>query len=60
MEIFVLNYLLKLLGNLKTWITLRLVYALLIANFGTENNRFELTFDIENNINVKLFLILRV
>ena len=60
MEIFVLNYLLKLLGNLKTWITLRLVYVLLIANFGTENNRFELTFDIENNINVKLFLILRV
>ena len=59
MEIFVLNYLLKLL-NLKTWITLRLVYVLLIAKFGTENNRFELTFDIENNINVKLFLILRV
>ena len=57
MEIFALNYLLKLFGNLKTWITLRLVYVLLIAKFGTENNRFELTFDIENNINVKLFLI---
>ena len=49
---FVLNSLLKLLGHLNTWITSRLVYVLLIAQFGTENNRFELRFDTENNIKV--------
>ena len=54
-EIFALNYLLKLLGNLKTRITSRLVYVLLIAQFGIVNNRFELRFDIGNNIKVKLF-----
>ena len=57
---FVLNYLLKLLGNLKIRITSRLVYVLLIAQFGTENNRFDLRLDTENNMKVKLFLILRV
>ena len=59
-EIFVLNYLLKLLGNLKTCITSRLVYVLLIAQFGTQSNKFELRFDIENNIKAKFFWILRV
>ena len=57
---FVLNYLLKLLGNLKIRITSRLVYVLFIAQFGTENNRFDLRLDTENNMKVKLFLILRV
>ena len=33
LEIFVLNSLLILLGNLKTWIISRLVYVLLIAQF---------------------------
>ena len=50
--IFVLNSLLKLLGHLKTWITSRLVYVLLIAQFNTENNRFEFRFDTDNNIKV--------
>ena len=41
-EIFVLNSVLKLLGNLKTWITSRLVYVLLIAQFVEQ--------DVENKI----------
>ena len=49
---FVLNSLLKLFGNLKVCITSRFAYVPLIAQFGTENNRFELRFDTENNIKV--------
>ena len=43
---------LVIVSYLKTWITSRLVYVLLVAKFGTENNRFELRFDTENNIKV--------
>ena len=41
-------------------ITSRLIYVLLISQFRTENNRFELRFDTENNIISKNFLDIKI